>query len=164
MSAQFERTIGDLWASLSLPAPIFSERPTIILTVETTNVLLEESRDGRHINLSSSAGHLARDPISRSMQIHDLLASNLASLTSLAATVSIEDTGTTEAEVIVKAVYPYRIGKIGALTTAVQSVLALAQAHVMKLRGSSARPTGYRSSQAERNLALQEAHSLIFRP
>jgi hypothetical protein len=164
MSSQFQRVISELWANLNLGKPKFEDSPTIILTVESLSVTLEESEDERQINVSAHAGSLSPDPIARSMQIRTILDANLGNLTTMAAGVSIDEEGRPDADVYVRAVYAYSAGRMSALMSILQDVLTLAQAHSVRLRGSGTGQAKHRSSRAERIMAREEDVSVIFRP
>jgi hypothetical protein len=160
MSDQFRRTIADLWDTLALPEPVFSDMPSIILSIDATDVTLAESQDGRHIDLSSAAGRLSGDQIGRTMQIRDILTANLQTLLSMRAAVSIENMDIQHPDVVVRSVYAYSGGTLGHLVNALGDVVALSQAHGIKLQNAAA---GRSEGRGPARIA-EEDYSMIFRP
>jgi hypothetical protein len=161
MSDDFQGLVAKLWASLGLPAPVFRTKNRIVLNIDRIAVELAESPDGGHMILTARAGRLsAEDPMRRAEQVQYILYSNLGSLTSHHACVSVDPKGAESPTVLVQGICSYETAGVAELTSVVQDVVALAEAHAAELTGERSRATGRTPASNQQGLG----DTVIFRP
>ena len=154
----FQSVITQLWQSLELGEPEFSNRPSIILSVENIEVILNEDITGQTLVIEGDGGNLTRNPAIELHEVEKLLKLNFA-MTVSHQTLTVVEESDKNTRLKIQAFYDYSAHDLMLLSELISDVISAVETYHRITMGNA---VSGNAEQKSRALPIEEM--IVFQP